>query len=128
MGYDVNKLGNRLPGVVDTKTGLIASWANQENHMEPNPQPPSVLENILRIGKLIVVALAAASASLLAAAAGGATIPAGLLSAAGIIVALASALGIASNGVAKPQPKPSTDAQGAALIAKVEADLSKKQE
>lgn len=90
------------------KNGVMSVADQNENKIEPIPTPGDArAAQVLNIIKIVVTVLAGISASLVAAAAGGAQLPGWLLSIAGVIVAIASALGIASGGIGqKPSASP----------------------
>lgn len=88
------------------KTGVLSVADSNENKIEPIPTAGAErAAQILNIIKIIVTVLAGIAASIIAAAAGGAQIPPVLLSIAGVVAAIASALGIASSGVGKQKPE-----------------------
>ena len=83
--------------------------SNEKTNTEliPVPRPPSAIQQILAVGKVVILALAAVSSVVVATAAGGATLPAWLIAAATAIVAIAASLGLVSPGVkALEAPKP----------------------
>lgn len=116
MPYDVKKLGNRLPGIVDPKTGLILSYANQETHMEPNPQPPTALQQITNVAKIVLAVLATVATAVISLPAAGVPIPAPVLAICASILGLAAAFGIVSKGVVKPAPAPTIEGVPAAKL------------
>lgn len=77
-----------------------------ENKIEPIPQPPSLIQQVLNILKIVVVGLAASAAAVVASAAGGVTVPPALLTVCTAVVAIATPLGLLSGGHAALQPTP----------------------
>ena len=101
LGFEADRTNpNRLTAGVST----VADQA--DNNIEPIPQPPTLIQQILNVAKIVVVGLAASAAAVVAAAAGGAPIAPPLLTVCTAIVAIATPLGLLSGGHSALQPAP----------------------
>lgn len=84
--------------------GVMSVADQNQNQIPVVEKPASAIQQALGIAKIVALILAGLASSIVAAAASGVAIPSSLLSIAGVILAIATPLGIASPGL---QPKAS---------------------
>lgn len=84
----------------------VLSVADQNQNLIPVvEQPPTLIQKIFGVLKVVAIVLAGLAGSVIAAQASGVAIPGWLLAASTAIVAIAAPLGIASPGLKASQPK-----------------------
>ncbi len=83
-------------------TAGVVQVADQNNTVTPIPQPPSLIEKIMHGSKILALILASLAGTVAAIAAQGVALPGWLTAAAGVVTAIAAALGIASGGIKAP--------------------------
>jgi hypothetical protein len=82
------------------------SEASSENKVEPIPQPASLGEQLMKVGKIVALVLASLAGSVIALQSAGVVLPAWLLTLATTVLALAAPLGIGSSGLSKKDLPP----------------------